>query len=63
MSESERGHEYTAMIWRDGKWEAVGGFNGSLSAAEDDLKAWRRQLPAAKYAIGFRDVPEWTVFV
>jgi len=62
VSESERGHEYTAMIWRDGKWEPIGG-KGSLRQAEDWLAACRRQLPAAKYAIGFRDVPEWTVFV
>jgi hypothetical protein len=62
-SESERGHEYTAMIWNlDGKWEPIG-YKGSLRQAEDHLAAWRRQVPTEIYAIGFRDVPDWTVFV
>jgi hypothetical protein len=62
VSESERGHQYTAMIWRDGKWEPIGCV-GPLRQTEDELADWRRELPAAKYAIGFRDVPDWTVFV
>jgi hypothetical protein len=62
VSESERGHEYTAMIWRDGKWEQIGSL-GPLTQAEDDLADWRRQFPAGIYAIGFRVVPDWTVFV
>jgi len=62
VSESERGHEYIAMIWRDDKWEPAG-YIASLRQAEDHLAALRRQWPAEIYAIGFRVVPDWTVFV
>lgn len=61
MGESESGREYTAMIWNlDGKWEPIGCV-GPLLQARDHLAAWKRGRPNANYAIGFRDVPDWTV--
>ena len=60
MSESRSGREYTAMIWRLDGWEPIG-CAASLLQARDDLAAWKRDLPGAHYAIGFRDVPDWTV--
>lgn len=55
-------YEWTAMWFREDKWEAVG-TTGSIEHALSEMACWRVDLPGATLAIASRPVPKWEVLV
>lgn len=53
-------YEWTAMWFREGKWEAVG-TTGSMGHALSEMAEWRADLPGAVLAIASRPVPKWQI--
>jgi hypothetical protein len=52
--------QFTAMVKRGDKWDAVG-TRGSYDHARSELADWMRDCPDDDFAIARRVVPRWQV--